>query len=633
MQEEILFPYENIRSEQHKLIADVQEAITSEKNLLVHAPTGLGKTVAALGPALKEALANDKTVFFLTSRNTQHLLAVKTVKDIMEAFNTKIVCCDIIAKKWMCSQPGAESMPTGAFYEYCKSLREDNMCDFYSNTRSNGKPSIVASKVLFDLKERMPLSTEEINSTCREKKLCPYEVASMLAAEAHIVIADYNYLFNEKIRESFFRRSNKSIEKSIIIIDEGHNLPARCRDMQSSVLSLFIIQRAIQEAKKYGLEETQKKLGYIEQVVIELGSELTDENNEEYVLRREFEKKIDSEIGYELSIEEFESQAKVVREEIGQSFIGSVSAFLELWRGPDRGYCRSVTFKPTKTGKDVRLMYTCLDPSLVAQEVINNSSSTILMSGTLNPPQMYADLLGFRHYSIKEYSNPFSRHNRLSLVIDEVTTKYTARSPEQYQRIAAIVSDIVNAVPGNSLVFFPSYELRNQVHRYCEKLISKTIFLEMSGISKEERAQSLEKFKSYQHSGAVMLGVAQGSFGEGIDLPGDLLKCVVVVGVPLTKPDLITKDVIEYYDDKFGEGMNYGYIYPAITRTLQNAGRCIRSEHDRGAIIFMDARYSWENYTKCFPSDWDIKMTRMYKERIEKFFGRGEVANEVEERL
>jgi DNA excision repair protein ERCC-2 len=170
------------------------------------------------------------------------------------------------------------------------------------------------------------------------------------------------------------------------------------------------------------------------------------------------------------------------------------------------------------------------------------------------------------------------------------------------------------------MAFFPSYEVRYLVHRYFEKLSKKTVFLEVSGMGKEEKAAFLEKFKTYKDSGAVILGVAGGSFGEGVDLPGDLLKGVIVVGVPLTKPDLLTKELVDYYEGKYGEGMNYGYFFPAITKTLQNAGRCIRSETDRGVIVFMDARYQWENYAKCFPPGWDMKVTKMWGERIGNFF-------------
>jgi len=158
------------------------------------------------------------------------------------------------------------------------------------------------------------------------------------------------------------------------------------------------------------------------------------------------------------------------------------------------------------------------------------------------------------------------------------------------------------------------------VYKFFDPLCKKTTILEHQRLTKEDKTEILNKFKSYQKVGAVLLGVATGSFGEGIDLPGNLLKCVVVVGLPLQQPDLETKELISYYDKKFGKGWDYGYIFPAFNKTLQNAGRCIRSETDKGVVVFLDQRYLWPNYKRCFPPDSDIKVTRHYKEMIDEFF-------------
>jgi len=151
--------------------------------------------------------------------------------------------------------------------------------------------------------------------------------------------------------------------------------------------------------------------------------------------------------------------------------------------------------------------------------------------------------------------------------------------------------------------------------------VRKKMLIEKQNLSKDEREQILEEFKQYKDDGCVLLAVSSGSFGEGIDLPGDFLKAVVIIGLPLEKPDLETKELIDYYQDRFGRGFEYGYILPAITKCLQNAGRCIRSETDKGVIIFLDERFAWQNYYKCLPADMDFKISKMYEERIERFFG------------
>ena len=150
---------------------------------------------------------------------------------------------------------------------------------------------------------------------------------------------------------------------------------------------------------------------------------------------------------------------------------------------------------------------------------------------------------------------------------------------------------------------------------------SAAIFIEKSDMDKSERIHLLEEFKKYKDVGAVLLAVISGSFSEGIDLPGDFLKCVVVVGLPLSQPDLETKSLIDYYDKKFGKGWEYGYLIPAFNKSLQSAGRCIRSEKDKGVIVFMDKRYLWQNYYKYFPLDWNIKTAKAdYVKIVDEFF-------------
>ncbi|MFA6888593.1 MAG: helicase C-terminal domain-containing protein, partial [Candidatus Woesearchaeota archaeon] len=132
----------------------------------------------------------------------------------------------------------------------------------------------------------------------------------------------------------------------------------------------------------------------------------------------------------------------------------------------------------------------------------------------------------------------------------------------------------------------------------------------------------LENFKAYKATGAVLLATVSGSYGEGIDLPGDLLKCVIVVGLPLLTPDVETKQLIDYFEKKFKRGWDYGYVFPAFNKVLQNAGRCIRTETDRGAIIFLDERYAWPMYSRCFPEDLHVEMSVKPEEDIELFFGK-----------
>ncbi|MBI2146266.1 hypothetical protein HYU22_02930 [Candidatus Woesearchaeota archaeon] len=172
-------------------------------------------------------------------------------------------------------------------------------------------------------------------------------------------------------------------------------------------------------------------------------------------------------------------------------------------------------------------------------------------------------------------------------------------------------------IPGNVAFFFPSYVLRDAVGRFFNS--PKKMFWEKNGLSKEEKDQFLESFRQERKLGGVLLGVTGANFAEGVDLPGDLLNGVVVVGLPLAKPDLKTKESIKYYDERFGKGWDYGYVYPAMNKCLQSAGRCIRSETDKGAIIFLDERFAWPNYFCCFPAE-GLRVSKGYEVLLQEFF-------------
>ncbi len=578
----------------------------------------LHNTVAVLGPALSIAMKKGLSIFFLTSRHTQHHLAVNTLKDIKEKHNTDFISCDIIGKQHMCALDEVDKLYANEFRDYCKKLRDDNACEFYSNTKKkSGRATLKALSVLEELKELSPMHVEKVVELCVREKLCPYEMSTLLAKNAQIIIGDYYYIFNPDIRNTFFNKSGKELEKSVIIVDEAHNLPKRCRELLSWNLSNFILSRAIKEAGKFKFDNVREKLYDVMDILEELSSELDEKKEEKIVKKDEFIDKIEE---YDNAISEFSFAADEIREKQKRSYVGGVGNFLEAWTGQDNGFARILGKKIGAREPYVNLMYKCLDPSFITKDVINDSYSIIGMSGTLTPTFMYKDILGFNDVKERVFNSPFPKKNKLSLIVPETTTKFIRRKEEEFKKIAKVCSEIVNLVPGNSLVFFPSYLLRDKIYFYFSELCKKEIFIEKPRLSKEEKHLLLEEFKSYKDSGACLLCVTAGSFGEGIDLPGDFLKGVIVVGLPLEKPSLEVRELIDYYDLRYGRGWEYGYIFPAMIKTMQNAGRCIRSENDKGVVVFLDERYAYPQYYNCFPPDYGVRISKMYKEKIKDFF-------------
>lgn len=615
---EVLFPHDEVRAIQDELIRAINRAVTTQQNLIAHAPTGLGKTAAALGPSIKEALKKDLTVFFMTSRHTQHKLAMDTINLIKKKYKQNFTAVDIIGKKWLCLQPNIDKLYPREFAEYCKNMKEDDLCEFYNKTKEKSEVSKQALEVVNELKKINRTDTEGIIEKSAENKLCPYEIALLIAKDARVIVGDYNYLFNPHIRETFLSRISKELNKIIMIIDEGHNMPERVKDLASHKISTNTIRRAWDEVKRHKNEEMLEILEALEKKLWEL-AEVVEQ--EAYVEKEKLIEEISEMADYDSMITEMSGLADKVREEQKQSSIGTIAAFLEAWTGEDKGFARILSRSTDLKGEAiVTIQYRCLDPSIITRDVIRAAYSTILMSGTLSPTSMYKELLGFDTAEEASYKSPFPESNKLNIIIPKTSTKYETRSEEQYIEIAEIIARATNKIPGNTAVFFPSYDLRDEINKHFTKLTNRPILTEKQKLTKKEKMEFLDAFKSYKNVGAILMGVIGGNFGEGIDLPGDFLKGVIIVGLPLQRPDLETEALIKYYDEKFKKGWDYGYMFPAFNRALQSAGRCIRSETDKGVIIFLDERYSWKNYYRCFPPSWDIKTTLLYEKMIEDFF-------------
>lgn len=617
--DEFLFPHEKTREVQEDFLKDVAKSLKENKNMIIHAPTGLGKTTI-LGPALAYALKNKKTIFFITPMHTQHKIAVETLKKIREKHKIDFIAVDLIGKKWMCQQQGVEALTSNEFGEFCSDLIDKGECDYYSKVKKKGKISVETEVLLKELEEKNPLHVEELCKRCGERKLCPYEISCLLGQNAQVLIGDYHHALNPSIRKTLFSKMNKEVSETVFIFDEGHNLPSRARDLLTVNVSSIGIENAAKECKSLGQFELADKVEEIGEILEKfVKKKTTIETNEALIEKSEFYKGVSKIEDYEKLNAALHFVAEQILEMKERSSTHNLALFMEQWPGADEGFARILTKGFTKQGKPViTLSYRCLDPSIIIKPLAEEARM-IAMSGTLTPTTMYKDLFGIEA-EIKEYRDIFPKQNRLNLIIPKTTTKFSERNSEMYHKIAVVAAKLSNAVPGNVAIFFPSYRVLEDVWKYFNKYSEKTCMMEVQGIGKKERQEVLERFKSYKDSGATLLGCSSGSFGEGIDLPGEFLKGVIVVGLPLSKPDLETKKLIEYYDKKFGKGWDYGYIFPAILKTIQNAGRCIRSRHDKGVRIFVDERYAWPRYLNCFPKDWKMVTTSMPITAIEDFF-------------
>lgn len=608
----MLFSHAEIRPSQKELAMTINCAIKEKTHSIVHAPTGLGKTAAALCAALDAVKEKDLIVVFLTSRHTQHKIVLDTVRKFNEKNDQNVLAVSLIGKKNMCAQD-VDNLPGSDFAEYCKSLVAANQCEFFTNAR--GKNNFVAKKIISELKANMPLASEEVHKLCTLEKVCPYEISLMLAEDAKIVVVDYYYMFHPNIRESFLGKIKKKLEQVVLIVDEAHNLPSRLRDLQTFRLSNKVMRLAIGEAKKFGLDAVSD-LAEIQEVLNVLSDKLPA-SSERLVREKEVVDLVERWKKFDILVEELHVAAQTVHLSQKTSHISAVANFLGEWKGKNEGFAAILR----RDDMTVTLTLRCLDPSLMTNVVFRDCFAAALMSATLEPLDMYAQVLGLESAKRGAFESPFPKENRLVMVVPKTTTKFQARSEKQFDDIARIIGDVSKRISGCVMVFFPSYAVRDMVSQKLPIYYDKNLFFEMPQMSKEERQILLERFSSYKEKGAILLAVSTGSFGEGVDLPG-VLKGVIVVGLPLDKPDLETTQLIEFYDRRFGKGWEFGYILPAMARCVQNAGRCIRTEKDRGVIVFLDERYAQERYRSCFPKEWSVKTTFSPEEDIARFFGK-----------
>jgi len=616
------FPFKSMRPGQDLFFSDVKDTTLVGKHLIAHAPTGLGKTAAVLGACLKFAIEEEKTVFFLTPRHSQHNLIIETIKKIKEKTGIKLPCVDIIGKKWFCPVKGTEFLSNSEFSEFCRQLKEDEKCGYYNKVWNKLKLEDEVEEVLKRASSKSPLHAEELRQEC--KNYCVHEIAILLGKKARVIIADYYHLFSPYVRNALLMKLKKNLEDAIIIVDEAHNLGARIRGLLTTKISNFSLVKSVNEARDFNEEGLANLIiGVIDS--LEKLALLLKNKEEIYVLERDLSELLENEIG---DVDDFIARLKTVSlkviKEKKKSSLSSLANFLEFWKSEQTksdAFTRIIKKAVTKRGNRlIELSINCLDPSILSGEVFRDSFSSVLMSGTLTPQNMYRDILGLEKERtvMKTYSSPFPKKNRLVLIVPDSTTKYSRRTEKEFEKIASYCKNIINNCPSNLAIFFPSYDLRDTVIKKVSN-VSKKIIVEKKGMNKAEKSSLIEEFK--RNSPCVLAGCVSGNFAEGLDYPGKDLECVVIIGIPLGTPNLKTNALIKYYDKKFHRGWDYGYIFPAMNRTVQAAGRCIRSEHDRGVIILIDERYVWKNYLKCIPPEWTTKVTKSPQVLLRGFLG------------
>lgn len=638
----IPFRYASAREGQEKLILDAEKAFLEHKVFLAHAETGLGKTDASLSAALSVALKSDppKTIIFLTPKNAQHAIALDALKGINAQFGLKLRAVDLVGKKHVCLDETVSQKEGRTFYEWCKKKKEGEACTFYGNARGYNPVQREKAKIY---RETFATQMNGIHSATDIKQnanefavagvnagMCPYEVSLDLAKKANVIIADYYHIFSPSVSELVLPKLGKKPENCILIIDEAHNLPERVRGLMTASITTKQLLKAQDEAQFLHNTELQETLTQIEQNLRKKGSQLV--KNEQLIPDPEWKKLL---IEKNENWEDFglwcQAEGLTYLEKSGKesSVLLSVGEFFEKWGNEGVGFARIL--KKWEFGGDYSLTLRSLDPESLTKPILEKMHACMLMSGTLHPTQMYADVLGISKEKLQTgfYASPFPKENRLNLISLQHSTKFTERSETSFINIAEDVGKIVNQIPGNSVVFFPSFDMLDNIGRKMKDSTMRQLLFQREGMKMHETEKLLNEFKQHATGfGAVLLACTSGSFAEGLDFPGNLLLGVVIVGVPLAEMNVETQALVDYYEHRFKRGWHYGYIYPAMGKAIQASGRVIRTPTDVGTIVFLDKRYTWDNYKECLPPTQQFQATNHTADRIKGFWQEYERKNQ-----
>ena len=571
------FPFENYRPGQRELAVRVYKSITDSKKCFAQAPTGTGKTISTLFPAIK-AMGEDKTskIFYLTAKTITREVAQNTIS-LMRKKDLKLKAVTITAKEKICKMDEVNCNP-----EYCP------YANGYFDRINNSLKDILA--------KYNDYSKDNIEKISEEYMLCPFELYLDLTNLSDVIICDYNYVFDPRVYlKRFF--DTKTTDYTFLI-DEAHNLVDRAREMYSATLNeeKFVKVKKLISKKDKRITRVIKEIqSYFEDKLEDLTT--LDEND-----------LVESEAPLELCeilssfikfVDEYLARTNEENEELMDLYF-DVYSFLSISDFYDKNY----TTIYTKTFNGMTIKIYCVNPQKVIEEKMKKAKSNIIFSATLIPMDYFMKMYSYDEEDfIINLKSPFDVKNRLLMIGDNVATTYNKRF-ETSEDIASYIANCVQAKKGNYMVFFPSYKYMDLVFdKMKENYPNINTSIQESNMSEEEKEEFLSMFDEDNKETHVGFCVLGGHFSEGIDLTNDKLIGVIIVGVGMPQIG-IERDIIKDHMKDSNKGFDYAYVYPGMIKVLQAAGRCIRTDDDKGVILLLDNRYSQRRYQSLFPYEW-----------------------------
>jgi DNA excision repair protein ERCC-2 len=587
LSKKLVFPFEKPRHGQVELIQTIEKSFNENKFLMLQAPTGLGKTIGVLYPALKEALGRGQKVVYLTPKNSQHTVAEEAL-DKLEEKGSSVKSLTLTAKSKMCFKAEPLCNP-----EYCEFAK-----DYYDKLAKNDLKAQLAKK--------RKLTSRVFKNMGEKYQVCPFELQLEATDEADTVICDYNYVFGNRSALGRLPRVNHAQEGlSNLVVDEAHNLPARGMSYYSPVLSSFVLEKMREEFKSLPRKFSEEGRELIDDMiaVIKSVAPLNTSKPSHVKLKLEPFLIMDEQVRGFLSryLEtdvEIKPRDVVLRMCFYWNEFTDVLKQIHEWQRPEFFF----TYHPDVSGGVVKI--TCCDAGEMLKEKYQNYQNVVLFSATLKPFDYYLRLSGLNTLKVEthEFLSPFRPENRKVLIIPQISTKFSDRQ-RNYSRIGESISRITSLKSGNYFAFFPSFDFMEQVFRQFAPAAHFQVLKQERFMKNSDSELLLSRLK-HDKKPTIVFGVQGGIFSEGVDYPGDMLIGAFVIGPPLPNFDVERETMREFYHETYREGFEYAYTYPAMAKAVQAAGRVIRTEEDRGIIVLMDSRFLEQSYSKTMPADW-----------------------------
>ena len=591
---EFPFPY---RKGQYDLAASVYRTILRKKKLFIQAPTGVGKTMSVIFPAVKAVREGlGQKIFYLTAKTITRTVAEQAFRTLKEQ-GLKFKVVTLTAKEKIC-------------------LCEETDCNPDACPYAKGHFDRVNDAVFDMITGGRDISRETLEEQARKYRVCPFELSLDVSVWTDAVICDYNYVFDPNAHlKRFFSESGDN--GYLFLIDEAHNLVERGREMYSAVLykeDILEVRRAVKQMDS----RLAKRLEETNRLMLELKRECEDYRVLESVSHLAL-KLMNLLTEMERFLEEYREGEK---RELVLDLYFQVRDFLNIHDILDENY---VIYSELERDGRFKVKLFCVNPAANLQNYLEQGNSTIFFSATLLPIRYYKKLLSVETDDYAVYAeSPFPEENRLLIIGRDVSTRYTQRGQIMYRRIAEYIAAVAEARRGNYMAFFPSYRFMEDVYEeFIRRAPGITAVVQSQFMDDKEREQFLQRFEALDSAGLVGFCVMGGIFSEGIDLAADRLIGAVVVGTGLPQVCNDREIVKQYFDSRGMDGFDYSYRYPGMNKVLQSAGRVIRTENDRGIIVLLDGRFCQKQYQELFPREW--KVSRIcsvgdIKEEAERFW-------------